>query len=123
MKISLLSDDAVRVEPAAGQMTVEADAADRQFSPFHMLAAGLGYCTWSVLYSWAEHAKLPVEKLAVEVRWTFAEEPHRVGTMTMKLDWPDLPPNRHAAAKRAAALCAVHQTLHHPPTIDVELGA
>ena len=121
MKISLLSDDAVRVEAALGQMTVEADAADRQFSPFHMLAAGLVYCTWSVLYSWAEHAKIPAERLAVEVRWTFAEEPHRVGAMTMTLDWPDLPENRRNAAQRAAALCAVHQTLHHPPTIAVEM--
>ena len=123
MKISLLSDDAVRVEPTEGTMTVEADSTDRQFSPFHMLAAGLGYCTWSVLYSWAEHAKLPADRLAVEVRWAFAEDPHRVGTMTMKIDWPDLPANRHAAAKRAAGLCAVHATLHHPPAIDVEVGA
>jgi putative redox protein len=123
MKISLLSDDAVRVEATGGQMTVEADSADRQFSPFHMLAAGLGYCTWSVLYSWAEHASLPAERLAVEVRWAFAEDPHRVGRMTMKIDWPDLPAARQPAAKRAAALCAVHATLHHPPAIDVELGA
>jgi uncharacterized OsmC-like protein len=123
MKISLLSDDAVRVEPTPGQMTVESDTADRQFSAFHMLAAGLGYCTWSVLYSWAEHAKLDAERLAVEVRWTFAEEPHRVGTMAMKIDWPGLPEGRRAAAERAAALCAVHQTLHHPPTVSVEVGA
>jgi uncharacterized OsmC-like protein len=123
MKISLLSDEAVRVEADAGMMTVEADSADRQFSPFHMLAAGLGYCTWSVLYSWAEHASLPADRLAVEVRWTFAEDPHRVGAMTMKIDWPGLPANRQAAAKRAAALCAVHQTLHHPPSVDVEVGA
>lgn len=123
MKISLLSDDAVRVEAASSQMTVEADTADRQFSPFHMLAAGLAYCTWSVLYSWAEHAKIPADRLAVEVRWTFAEEPHRVGTMTMTLVWPDLPENRRNAAQRAAGLCAVHQTLHHPPTVTVEVAA
>lgn len=122
MKISLLSDDAVRVEPIDGPMTVEADTADRQFSPFHMLAAGLAYCTWSVLYSWAEHAKLDAGRLAVEVRWTFAEEPHRVGTMTMKIDWPGLPEPRRAAAQRAAGLCAIHQTLHHPPTVTVEVA-
>lgn len=124
VKITLLSDESVRVEPSAdGAMTVEAASPDLHFSPFHMLAAGLGYCTWSVLYAWAEHAKVPAERLAVEVRWTFVEDPHRVGAMAVRLVWPELPGARHAAATRAAALCAVHNTLHHPPTIDVELDA
>ena len=60
--------------------------------------------------------------LAVEVRWTFAESPHRVGSMALTFQWPKLPPERRDAAKRAAALCAVHQTLHHPPTVTIELA-
>jgi uncharacterized OsmC-like protein len=120
VKITLLSDDAIRLEDDGGPMTVEAPTADRQYGPFHMLASALAYCTYSMLQSWATHAKLDPAGLAVEVRWTFAETPHRVGSMALTFTWPKLPAERRDAAKRAAALCAVHQTLHHPPTVTIE---
>ena len=121
MRIRLLSDEAIRLEDSAGPLTVEAQSADQQYSPFHMVASGLASCTFSVLHSWASHATLDPAGLAVEVRWTFAESPHRVGTMTVTLDWPGLPEGRRAAAARAAALCTVHKTLEHPPALSVEV--
>src|SRR5687767_8972555 len=123
MKISLLSEDAIRLELTPGSLTVEAEAADQQYSPFHMLASGLATCTMSVLYSWATHADIPVDGLAIDVGWTFADNPHRVGSMTLRFTWPGLPPNRLEAAKRAAKLCAVHATLEHPPAITIDGSA
>ena len=123
MKITLLSDERIRLEGAAGPMTIEAESAEMSYSPFHMLASGLATCVFSVLYSWASHAKLPADQLAIEVGWTFAEEPHRVGSMAVALDWPGLPEGRRAAAERAAHLCAVHNTLTHPPEITVSVAA
>ena len=119
MKIILLGEDAVRLEPDVGPMTIEALSADQSYSPFHMLASSLAFCTFSILHSWAGTVKLGADDLAVEVRWTFAEEPHRVGSMTMTLDWPSLPAARTAVAQRVAALCAIHATLHHPPAITI----
>jgi uncharacterized OsmC-like protein len=121
VKIILLSDDAIRLEPDPGPMTIEALSADQLYSPFHMLASSLAFCTFSVLHSWAGTAKLSGDDLAVEVRWSFAEDPHRVGEMQMRLDWPSLPAARNRVARRVAALCAIHATLHHPPTVTVEL--
>lgn len=121
MKITLIGDDGIRLEDSAGLLTIEAPTAGEQYSPFHMLASGLAACTFSVLHSWAEHAKLDAAPLAIEVRWTFAEEPHRVGAMKVTLRWPGLPAERRQAAQRAAALCAVHKTLEHPPAITMEL--
>ena len=120
MKIILLTDESIRLEPTGGAMTIEALSADQQYSPFHMLASSLAYCTWSVLASWASHIDVDAEDLTIEVRWTFAEKPHRVGTIDLTFDWPSLPENRRGAAKRASALCAVHATLSHSPTITVE---
>lgn len=120
MKIILLSDDAIRLEPDPGPMTIEAQTIEQQFSPFHMLASSLAYCTFSVLYSWATHAKLSAEDLVIEVRWTFADDPYRVGELRMTYEWPGLPPNRARAAQRAAELCTVHATLMHPPKIVIE---
>ena len=120
MKITLLADDAIRLEPVAGPMTIEASSAEMAYSPFHMLASSLATCIFSVINSWATHAKIPVDDLVIDVRWKFADEPHRVSDLDVAFDWKSLPPNRIAAARRVAELCTVHATLHHPPTISVE---
>jgi uncharacterized OsmC-like protein len=121
VKLTLLADDRVRYELATGPMTVDAPTADTQFSPFHMLAGGLAACTHSTLASWAQHAKLSFTDLVVEISWTFAEQPHRIGAMEITLEWPSLPPARREAARRAAALCTVHHTLKQPPALTTEL--
>lgn len=117
MKITLVAEDAIRLEPTTGPMTVEAQSTDQLYSPFHMLASGLAFCTYSVLASWASNAKLESEDIAIEVRWTFADDPHRVGDMQMKIEWPSLPEPRKSAAGRVAELCAIHATLKHSPNI------
>lgn len=120
MKLTLLGEDSIRLEPTEGPMNIEALSAEQSYSPFHMLAGGLAYCTFSVLYSWAGHAKLNADDLSIEVRWTFAEDPHRIGTMDIRFTWPSLPPNRVEAAKRVSEMCTIHTTLHHPPSITIE---
>jgi uncharacterized OsmC-like protein len=119
MKITLLGDDAIRLEPAHGALTIEAYSAEMQYSPFHMLASGLATCTFSVLHSWATHAKIPVDDLTLEVQWRFGDDPHRVSDIGVIFDWPSLPPARLAAARRVAELCTVHATLAHPPRISI----
>ncbi|MDB4882783.1 MAG: OsmC family protein [Gemmatimonadetes bacterium] len=123
MKITLLADDAIRLEPVPGPMTIEAISAEMSYSPFHMLASALATCTFSVLYSWATQAKLSIDDLVLDVRWTFGEEPHRVSDLALTFDWPSLPANRVAAARRVAELCTVHATLQHPPKITIERAA
>jgi uncharacterized OsmC-like protein len=121
MKITLLSDSSIRLEPIPGPMTIEADSADQLYSPFHMLASSLAFCTYSVLASWASNAKLDSTDIVVEVAWKFAEDPHRVGEMDMNVSWPSLPAARQAAANRVTTLCAVHATLSHSPTINTNV--
>jgi uncharacterized OsmC-like protein len=123
MKITLLSDDAIRLDPVPGALTVEASSAEMTYSPFHMLASGLATCTFSVLYSWATHAKVPIDDLSLEVRWRFGEDPHRVSDLAVTFDWPSLPANRIAAAKRVSEMCTIHATLLHAPRITIEPAA
>ena len=119
MKITLLGDDMIRLEAVPGALTIETESAEMQYSPFHMLASGLASCTFSVLYSWATHAKLSVDDLTLEVHWAFADDPHRVSNIAVIFDWPSLPANRLAAARRVAELCTVHATLTTPPSIEI----
>ena len=123
MKITLLSDDAIRLMPDAGPMTIEAQSIEQAYSPFHMLASSLATCTFSVMHSWATHADLQSDDLVIEVRWTFADEPQRVGEMALTFEWPSLPERRLAAAKRVAEMCTVHATLKHPPQVSIEAAA
>lgn len=119
MKIILTSENSIRLIPDAGPMTIEAPSAEQQYSPFHMLGSSLAFCTFSVMYAWATHGKIPVDDLTLDVAWEFAEDPHRVGSIAMSFDWPSLPEKRVNAARRAAELCTVHATLMHPPAITV----
>jgi uncharacterized OsmC-like protein len=64
---------------------------------------------------------LVVDDLAIEVHWTFAEDPHRVDAMHVHLEWPSLSQNRYAAAQRVAEMCTIHATLSHPPTISIDV--
>jgi uncharacterized OsmC-like protein len=121
LKITLLSEERIRLEGAAAPLTIEADDPQRYYSPFHMLASSLATCIYSVLHSWAENASIPADDLVLEVGWDFAEEPYRVGEMEVDLIWPSLPEQRRTAAERASHLCTVHNTLLHPPTISTSV--
>lgn len=121
MKITLLSEERIRLEGAAAPLTIEADDPQRYYSPFHMLASSLATCVYSVLHSWAENASIPADDLEIEVGWSFAENPYRVGTMDVELIWPGLPEQRRTAAVRAAHLCTVHNTLLNPPALSTEV--
>jgi uncharacterized OsmC-like protein len=87
-----------------------------------MLASALATCTFSVMEAWATHAGLGIDDLAVIVRWTFAEDPHRVDSMNVTFEWPSLPAKRYAAARRVAEMCTVHATLMNPPKITADVS-
>ena len=123
VKITLTGEDSIRLEPTEGPLTIEAPSAERQYSPFHMLGSSLASCTFSVLHSWATHADLSIEGMAIDVAWTFStDDPKRVADIALTLHWPSLPPQRQAAAKRVAAMCTVHATLLHPPHVAIEVA-
>ena len=119
MKIILLSDDAIRLEPLPGPLTIEAASPEMSYSPFHMLASALASCTFSVMQSWAANKKIPTDDLTLEVQWIFNDDPHRVSDFGVIFDWPSLPAERIETAKRLGALCTVHATLMHPPEIAI----
>ena len=120
MKIMLTGEESLRIEPTAGQLTIEADSRDRSYSPFHMLGSALGMCTFAVLQSWASNKNIGVDDLKVGVSWTFVEGEHRLGAMKVELDWPTLAPELWPRVVRAANLCGVHHTLTHAPEISIE---
>ncbi len=112
MEIHLSTDESIRLTDSGPGLAFEPGEAE-SLSPFHLLAASLATCTYSVLQSYGQHARLPLDSLAIDVAWTLGGDPFRVIDMEMVLHWPGLPPARREAARRAAAHCTIHQTLGH----------
>ncbi len=120
MRIVLESEHAIRLVP--DDEAFGFDARDAGLSPFHLLAAALATCTYSVLLGWAQHAELGLEDLEIGVTWEIGEDPVRVTGMDMEIHWPTLPPDRRDAAVRAAAHCTVHHTLSHPTPVETRMA-
>ena len=111
MEILLTTEDSIRLTAKGAALAIEPKG-DTDLSPFHLLAASLATCTYSVLHSYGGHAAIELDDLTIDVEWELGGDPFRVTAMEMTIDWPALPPGRKAAAERAAARCTVHQTLH-----------
>jgi uncharacterized OsmC-like protein len=120
VKITLLDEYRLRYEPAPGPLTVDALAPDAQVTPYQLVAGGLAACTYSIMASWAEQAKLSADDLAIEVTWGFVEKPHRLGNLDLRFEWPSLPAERLEAAKRVAARCPVHLSFEHAPSLGID---
>jgi uncharacterized OsmC-like protein len=123
VKITLLSEDAIRLEPMPGQLTIEAESADQDYSPYQMLGSSLAVCAFGVLQSWASNVGVSSDDLVIDVSWSFAEKPHRVGSIDLSFRWPSLPPDRRATAERVAALCPVHKTFTQTPSMTIRVAA
>lgn len=123
MKITLLSDESIRLEPATGQLTIEAESASQEFSPYQMLASGLAVCTFGVMQSWASNVGVSADDLVIDVSWSFVDNPHRVGAMELSYQWPSLPEDRKRVAQRVAELCPVHKTLTQSPSMTIRAAA
>jgi len=120
MKITLTGEESLRLEPSSGPLTIESESPDQSYSPFHMLGSALGGCTFSVLQSWAANRNIAADDLKIDVGWTFVEGQHRVGSMSVKLDWPSLSAEVWPRAIRVASVCGIHQTMTHPIEITVD---
>jgi uncharacterized OsmC-like protein len=123
VKITLLSDESIRLEPATGQLTIEAESANTEYSPYQMLASGLAVCTFGVLQSWGSNVGVSADDLVIDVSWKFADNPHRVGEMELSYEWPSLPADRRRVAQRVAELCPVHKTLQQSPSMSIRLAS
>lgn len=95
---------------------------DVHFSALQMFATSLGLCTASVLETYGRRFDAPTDDLSMRITWSYAEDPYRVDAVELSIDWPSLPDSRRKAARRAAAQCTIHNTLHDPPEVETRLA-
>jgi len=89
-----------------------------------LLMASLGSCIGSVLVYFAQRRDISLEGMRIDLDWSAAEEPHRIGEIDIGLALPaTVPKKQYAALERVAHACLIHNTLTHPPKISLALSA
>jgi len=88
-----------------------------------LLLASLGSCIASVMVYFADRHGLDLEGLALDMDYDVAESPHRIGAIDISVRVPrGLSEEQRATLARVADTCLIHNTLHHPPKITLQLA-
>lgn len=88
-----------------------------------LLMASLGSCLASVLILYGRRHGYELAELSVDLDWELAEDPHRIGAISIQIHLPaEIPPEQRPILERVAHSCLIHNTLTHPPEIKLDLA-
>jgi uncharacterized OsmC-like protein len=96
---------------------------DAGMSPPEFLLASLGTCAGFYAAQYLKTRNLPAEGLSVKVlAEKAADKPARLGSFRIEVTVPGLVDERHReGVMRAVKSCLIHNTLLHPPAIEIAL--
>ncbi|MGW0758459.1 OsmC family protein [Streptomyces sp. NPDC002814] len=127
LDVTHIEGDAFAVEIRGHQLLVdqplEAGGKDTAPTPTELFAASLATCVAFYAGRYLTRHGLHHDGLRVRTEFTMAaDRPARVASIRLVLvPPPALSAQRHAALLAVASHCTVHNTLHEPPEIDLEL--
>ena len=97
---------------------------DAGMSPVELFVGSLASCVAYFVGQYCARHQIPCEGFTVEAGWSYAEQPHRVGAVEIKLNLPsDLTPEQREKLLKVAHGCTIHQSLAVPPKVDIQMVA
>ena len=96
---------------------------DTGMTPPELLLASLGTCAGFYAAEYLRARNLSVESLDVRVSAEKAAAPARLGAFRVEIMAPGLDPQHEAGILRAVHACLIHNTLMHPPAIEIVLDS
>lgn len=91
-------------------------------TPVELMGSALGVCVAVYAAGYLERNSIPLEGFSVVLDFTMADKPKRVGAYELKVNVPqELTERQRASLSRIVTGCTVHNTLQHPPEIDIKL--
>jgi putative redox protein len=96
---------------------------DAGMTPPEFLLASLGTCAGFYAAQYLKTRSLPTEPLAVKVTAEKVPQPARLGRFHLEVTAPALDPQHEAGLMRAVKACLIHNTMLHPPEIEIALHA
>jgi uncharacterized OsmC-like protein len=95
---------------------------DEGMSPVELFVGSLASCVGYFVARYCVRHQIPCEGLTIEGGWTFAEQPHRVGSVELHINLPSvLTPDQREKLLKVAHGCTVHQSLTVPPKVEINL--
>jgi putative redox protein len=92
-------------------------------APTEIFLAGLAGCVGFFAERYLRRHGLSTDGLRVRCDYTWAENPHRVGAIELRVEAPSLQEGNREAFMRVIEHCTVHNTLLQPPPIRIRLTA
>ena len=101
---------------------VENGGFDEGMTPPELLLASLGSCAGFYAAQYLRKYKLATEGTRVRVTAEKLQDPARVDNFRIEIDTPlELTDQHRAGVERAVHHCLIHNTLLHPPVIELDI--
>ncbi|MFM8551532.1 MAG: OsmC family protein [Nitrospiraceae bacterium] len=95
---------------------------DEGMSPVELFIGSLAGCVGYFVARYCARHGIPSDGFTIETDWSMAEQPHRVGSVDMRLHLPaTLTQPQQERLLKVAHGCTVHQSLAVPPTVSIVL--
>ncbi|MEV4069870.1 OsmC family protein [Nonomuraea fuscirosea] len=92
-------------------------------TPTELFVASLAACVAFYAGRYLDRHRLPRQDLRVSAEFTMAtDRPARVGEIRLRVSASGVPEQRRPGLLAVASHCTVHNSLHQPPEISVELA-
>ena len=120
-KSGLVFEFNVRGHTVATDMSVSDGGSDAAPSPAELLAGSLGACIAMMVQGYCDRHGYTDGDVGVDLTFELADDPKRVGAVVVDVELPDgVPEDCWDVIRHIAEKCVIHETLHHPPRVDVE---
>jgi putative redox protein len=101
---------------------VEDGGQDAGMSPVELFVGSLASCVAYFVGRYCTRHKIACAGFTVDAEWSYAEQPHRVGAVSLRIDLPaQLTPEQRERLLKVAHGCTVHQSLAVPPALTIDL--
>ena len=96
---------------------------DAGMTPPEFLLVSLGTCAAYYAVQYLRTRGLSADQLTVRVSAEKASQPARLASFVIDVEMPDLDSKHSDGLRRAVESCLIHNTLCHPPAIDLRVNA
>jgi putative redox protein len=102
---------------------VEDGGQDAGMSPVELFVGSLASCVGYFVGRYCDRHQISTKGLSVEAEWTMAEQPHRVGQVTLAIHLPHRITAEHSERLlKVAHGCTVHQSIAVAAGVAIELN-
>jgi len=96
---------------------------DKGMTPVELFVASLGTCIGFYAVRFCQRHGLSSEGLQVRMSWDYAEQPHRIGVMSAKVDLREkLDTAMKDRLQKVLEGCTVQNSISMSPKISVQIG-